>query len=103
MKTNHIISGTVSTIAGIHSKIVRVIGEVESNHQWPSLLTLLCQDHPKMGDSMTCKNFAFGDLSMLAPKPSRTGWLVFIESPKMGDSMKMLSVAHSPLEEFWFS
>jgi hypothetical protein len=33
-----------------------------------------------MGDSMV----SFGNLSMLAPKPSWTGWLDFIESLKNG-------------------
>jgi hypothetical protein len=51
-----------------------------------------------MGDSMV----SFGNLSMLVPKPSWTGWLIFIESPKKGDSMKMLCVAHNPFEECWF-
>jgi hypothetical protein len=47
-----------------------------------------------MGDSMV----SFGNLLMLAPKPSRMGWLV-----KMGNSMKMLPMAYNPFKEFWFS
>jgi hypothetical protein len=84
-------------------------------HDW-RYLTLLCRDRPKMGDYMTDKI-----LLIESPKNGPFYGLIWKpvgcwhqnchgqagsfskNRPKMGDSMKMLPMAHNPSEEFWFS
>jgi hypothetical protein len=87
--------------------------KVKHSMMHPHVLTLLCRDHPKMGNSMTCQNFAhriaqkwvilvpFGNLYW-HQNHHRWAGSFSLNHPKMGNSMKMLPMAHNPFKEFWF-